>query len=43
VAEAKGVPTFRYKLFAFGLSAGIAGAVGGIHAMYVCFLTVSET
>jgi branched-chain amino acid transport system permease protein len=43
VAEAKGVPTFRYKLFAFGLSAGIAGAVGGIHAMYVGFLTVSET
>jgi branched-chain amino acid transport system permease protein len=43
VAEAKGVPTFRYKLMAFGLSAGIAGAVGGIHAMYVGFLTVSET
>jgi branched-chain amino acid transport system permease protein len=43
VAEAKGVPTFRYKLFAFGLSAGIAGAVGAIHAMYVGFLTVSET
>ncbi len=43
VAEAKGVPTFRNKLFAFGLSAGIAGAVGGIHAMYVGFLTVSET
>jgi len=43
VAEAKGVPTFRYKLIAFGLSAGIAGAVGGIHAMYVGFLTVAGT
>jgi branched-chain amino acid transport system permease protein len=37
------VPTFRYKLLAFALSAGIAGAVGGIHAMYVGFLTVAGT
>src|SRR5690349_10359424 len=43
VAEAKGVPTFRYKLTAFALSAGIAGAVGGIHAMYVGFITVAGT
>ncbi len=43
VAEAKGVPTFRYKIIAFALSAGIAGAVGGVHAMYVGFLTVSGT
>jgi branched-chain amino acid transport system permease protein len=43
VAEAKGVPTFRYKLAAFALSAGIAGAVGGVHAMYVGFLTVEGT
>ena len=43
VAEAKGVPTFRYKLAAFALSSGIAGAVGGIHAMYVGFLTVGGT
>jgi branched-chain amino acid transport system permease protein len=43
VAEAKGVPTFRYKLLAFALSASIAGAVGGIHAMYVGFLTVAGT
>ncbi len=43
VAEAKGVPTFRYKLLAFALSAGIAGAVGGIHAMYVGFITVAGT
>ena len=43
VAEAKGVPTLRYKLAAFALSAGIAGAVGGVHAMYVGFLTVAGT
>jgi branched-chain amino acid transport system permease protein len=43
VAEAKGVPTFRYKLVAFALSAGIAGAVGGVHSMYVSFLTVAGT
>ena len=43
VAEAKGVPTFRYKMIAFALSSGIAGAVGGIHAMYVGFLTVGGT
>ena len=43
VAEVKGVPTFRYKMAAFALSAGIAGAVGGVHAIYVGFLTVGET
>ncbi len=43
VAETKGVPTFRYKLAALALSAGIAGAVGGVHAVYVGFLTVGDT
>ena len=43
VAEVKGVPTFRYKLGAFALSSGIAGAVGGIHAIYVGYVTVGET
>ncbi|SJZ41220.1 branched-chain amino acid transport system permease protein [Enhydrobacter aerosaccus] len=43
VAEAKGVPTFKYKIAAFALSAGIAGAVGGVHALYVGFITVSGT
>ncbi|WIM14249.1 branched-chain amino acid ABC transporter ATP-binding protein/permease [Enhydrobacter sp.] len=43
VAEAKGVPTFRYKLAAFALSAGIAGIVGGVHAMFVGFITVAGT
>jgi branched-chain amino acid transport system permease protein len=43
VAEVEGVPTFAYKLVAFALSAGIAGVAGGIHAMYVSYVTVGET
>lgn len=43
VAEVKGVPTFRYKLAAFALSSGIAGAVGGIYSIYVSYVTVGET
>jgi branched-chain amino acid transport system permease protein len=43
VAEVKGVPTFRYKLAAFTLSAAIAGAAGGVHALYVGYVTVGET
>jgi branched-chain amino acid transport system permease protein len=43
VAEAKGVPTFRYKMIAFAISAGLAGAVGAVHAMYVGYVTVGET
>jgi branched-chain amino acid transport system permease protein len=43
VAEGKGVPTLAYKLIAFALSAGIAGVAGGIHAMYVSYVTVGET
>jgi len=43
VAEVKGVPTFRYKLSAFALSAGIAGMAGGIQAIYVGYVTVGET
>jgi branched-chain amino acid transport system permease protein len=43
VAELEGVPTLSYKLIAFALSAGIAGVAGGIHAMYVSYVTVGET
>jgi branched-chain amino acid transport system permease protein len=43
VAEVKGVPTFRYKLGAFALSSGIAGAVGGVYSIYVSYVTVGET
>jgi branched-chain amino acid transport system permease protein len=43
VAEVLGVPTYRYKLLALGLSSGLAGVTGGIHAMFVTYVTVAET
>lgn len=43
VAEVMGVPTFRYKLVAFGLSCSLAGVAGGIHAMFISYVTVGET
>jgi branched-chain amino acid transport system permease protein len=43
VAEVLGVPTYRYKLLAVGLSSGLAGVAGGIHAMFVTYVTVAET
>jgi branched-chain amino acid transport system permease protein len=43
VAEVLGVPTYRYKLIAFALSCFIAGLIGGIHAMFVTYVTVAET
>jgi branched-chain amino acid transport system permease protein len=43
VAEVLGVPTYRYKLQALGLSAGLAGVAGGIHAVFVTYVTVAET
>lgn len=43
VAEVKGVPTFRYKLTAFAISSALAGMMGAVHAVYVGYVTVSET
>lgn len=43
VAEVQGVPTFRYKLAAFGISAALAGLAGGVHALFISYVTVSET
>src|SRR5207249_8551956 len=43
VAEVEGVPTLSYKLIAFVVSAALAGVAGGIHAMYVSYVTVGET
>ncbi len=43
VAEVMGVPTFRYKLMAFAVSSGLAGLAGGIHALFVQYVTVGET
>jgi len=42
VAEVLGVPTYRYKLAAFGLSCGLAGVAGGIQAMFISYVTVGE-
>lgn len=42
VAEVQGVPTFRCKLAAFGVSCGLAGVAGGIHAVFVSYVTVGE-
>jgi branched-chain amino acid transport system permease protein len=43
VAEVLGVPTYRAKLLAFGLSCALAGVAGGIQAMFVTYVTVGET
>ncbi|MBI3105389.1 MAG: ATP-binding cassette domain-containing protein [Candidatus Rokubacteria bacterium] len=43
VAEVLGVPTYRFKLIALGLSCFLAGVAGGIHAIFVTYVTVAET
>lgn len=43
VAEILGVPTYAYKLIACGISSGLAGVAGGIHATFVNYVTVSGT
>ena len=43
VAEVMGVPTYRHKLVAFALSSGLAGLVGGIHAMFISYVTTGDT
>ena len=43
VAEVLGVPTYRFKLVAFGISCFLAGVTGGIHAIFVIYVTVAET
>lgn len=42
-AEVMGVPTFNYKLVAFGISCALAGLAGGIHALFVSYVTAGET
>ena len=42
-AEVMGVPTFSYKLAAFGISCALAGLAGGIHALFVSYVTAGET
>ena len=43
VAEVMGVPTYRYKLLAFSVSCALAGLAGGIHALFVSYVTAGET
>ncbi|MCD6075049.1 MAG: branched-chain amino acid transporter ATP-binding protein/permease, partial [Rhodospirillales bacterium] len=43
VAEVMGMPTYRLKLVALGLSCFLAGVAGGIHAVFVSYITVGET
>ena len=43
VAEVLGVPTYRYKLVALAISCALAGAAGGIQALFVSYVTVAET
>jgi branched-chain amino acid transport system permease protein len=43
VAEVMGVPTLRYKLVAFSISCALAGLAGGIHALFVTYVTAGET
>ncbi len=38
-----GVPTFRFKQIAFALSSALAAVAGGIHALFVSYVTVGET
>ncbi|TWO73447.1 branched-chain amino acid ABC transporter ATP-binding protein/permease [Caenimonas sedimenti] len=41
-AEVMGVPTFRWKLGALALSCALAGWAGGIHALFVSYITTPE-
>jgi branched-chain amino acid transport system permease protein len=43
VAEVMGVPTYRCKLLALALSCALAGVAGGIHALFVSYVTAGET
>lgn len=42
VAEVMGVPTFWYKVVAFALSCALAGVVGGVHALFVSYVTTGD-
>ena len=41
-AEVLGVPTYRYKLYALAISCALAGVAGGIHALFLSYVTVGE-
>ncbi|MGZ8260673.1 MAG: branched-chain amino acid ABC transporter ATP-binding protein/permease, partial [Caldimonas sp.] len=41
-AEVLGVPTYRYKLTALAISCALAGLAGGIHALFLSYVTVGD-
>ena len=41
-AEVMGVPTYGYKIAAFALSCALAGLAGGIHALFISYVTAGE-
>ena len=41
-AEVMGVPTYRYKLMALAISCALAGVAGGIHAMFLSYVTAGD-
>ncbi len=41
-AEVMGVPTYRYKLLALAISCALAGVAGGIHALFLSYVTAGE-
>ena len=41
-AEVMGVPTYRYKLMALAISCALAGVAGGIHALFLNYVTAGE-
>jgi branched-chain amino acid transport system permease protein len=41
-AEVMGVPTFRYKLAALAISCALAGLAGGVHAVFISYVTTGE-
>jgi branched-chain amino acid transport system permease protein len=41
-AEVMGVPTYHYKLLALAISCALAGVAGGIHALFLSYVTAGE-
>ena len=41
-AEVMGVPTYRYKLAALAISCALAGFAGGVHALFIAYVTTGE-
>jgi branched-chain amino acid transport system permease protein len=41
-AEVMGVPTYRYKLVALAISCALAGLAGGVHALFIAYVTTGE-